>query len=90
MPETSAPLGERRTEDTGERPTMSKITRCRECGGNIVEPAYPGDGAYTVAPMCLCNTETARAYRIEGASTIALRGRTSASVGHAEGTANAE
>jgi hypothetical protein len=33
---------------------MSKITRCPRCGGNIVEPAYDGDGAYPVAPMCTC------------------------------------
>ena len=33
---------------------MSKITRCTRCGGNIVEPAYPGDGVYPVAPMCSC------------------------------------
>jgi len=33
---------------------MSVITRCRKCGGNIVEPAYPGDGAYPVPPMCRC------------------------------------
>ena len=33
---------------------MSKVTRCSRCGGNIVEPAYEGDGAYAVAPMCTC------------------------------------
>lgn len=34
---------------------MSKISKCHECGGNIVEPAYEGDGAYPVPPMCSCN-----------------------------------
>jgi hypothetical protein len=33
---------------------MSRISKCPRCGGNIVEPAYPGDGAYPVAPMCSC------------------------------------
>jgi hypothetical protein len=34
---------------------MSKISRCPRCGGNIVEPAFPGDGDYPVQPMCSCN-----------------------------------
>lgn len=34
---------------------MSKISKCPACGGNIVEPAYEGDGAYPVPPMCSCN-----------------------------------
>jgi hypothetical protein len=33
---------------------MSKISKCPKCGGYIVEPAYEGDGAYPVAPMCEC------------------------------------
>lgn len=33
---------------------MSKISSCPRCGGNIVEPAYPGDGAYPVGRMCEC------------------------------------
>lgn len=33
---------------------MSRVRQCPKCGGNIVEPAYPGDGAYPVAPMCEC------------------------------------
>lgn len=36
---------------------MSKISRCPRCGGNIVEPAYRGDGAYPVAPMCSCKED---------------------------------
>lgn len=36
---------------------MSKISKCARCGGNIVEPAYEGDGAYPVAPMCSCGEE---------------------------------
>lgn len=40
---------------------MSAIRKCRVCGGNIVEPAYPGDGAYPVAPMCTCRDEPPRA-----------------------------
>jgi hypothetical protein len=35
---------------------MSKITRCHECAGNIVEPAYDGDGAYPVGHMCTCKS----------------------------------
>lgn len=38
---------------------MSKITRCKRCGGNIVEPAFEGDGAYPVGRMCDCE-EVAR------------------------------
>lgn len=34
--------------------TMSAIQVCTECGGNIVAPAYPEDGAYAVSPMCDC------------------------------------
>ena len=34
------------------RPTVSKVMKCPKCGGNIVVPAYPGDGDYPVAPMC--------------------------------------
>lgn len=33
---------------------MSKIEKCPKCGKNIVSPAYPGDGAYPVEPMCKC------------------------------------
>ncbi len=33
---------------------MSQIQTCPECGGHIVWPAYPGDGAYPVPPMCQC------------------------------------
>lgn len=33
---------------------MSQVTRCQSCGKNIVAPAYEGDGAYPVAPMCEC------------------------------------
>lgn len=33
---------------------MSRITTCRRCSRNIVEPAYEGDGAYPVPPMCEC------------------------------------
>lgn len=33
---------------------MSTITKCRRCGGNIVEPSYPGDGAWPVPPVCTC------------------------------------
>ena len=36
---------------------MSTITRCRRCGGNIVAPSYPGDGAWPVPPMCTCLTQ---------------------------------
>jgi hypothetical protein len=35
-------------------PVMSKITVCKRCGGNIVEPAYDGDGACPVPPVCRC------------------------------------
>lgn len=38
---------------------MSQVTACRSCGGNIVEPAYPGDGAYPVPPMCTCASSSA-------------------------------
>jgi hypothetical protein len=34
---------------------MSRIDRCTRCGGNIVTPAYPGDGAYPVGRMCDCD-----------------------------------
>ena len=37
---------------------MSKVTKCPKCGGNIVVPAYPGDGDYPVAPMCTCPEST--------------------------------
>ena len=33
---------------------MSRISTCRRCGGNIVEPAFEGDGAYDVGRMCRC------------------------------------
>lgn len=33
---------------------MSEIQRCPHCGKNIVLPAYEGDGAYPVPPMCEC------------------------------------
>lgn len=33
---------------------MSAISTCRRCGKNIVRPAFEGDGAYPVAPMCEC------------------------------------
>ncbi len=33
---------------------MSKVSQCPKCRGNIVEPAFEGDGAYPVAPMCEC------------------------------------
>jgi hypothetical protein len=33
---------------------MSKIETCRKCGGYIVSPAFEGDGAYPVQPMCQC------------------------------------
>lgn len=33
---------------------MSRVQSCRRCGGNIVSPAFEGDGAYPVAPMCEC------------------------------------
>ena len=39
---------------------MSVITKCPKCGGNIVEPAYPGDGAWPVSPMCKCPENKAR------------------------------
>lgn len=35
---------------------MSKISRCGVCGGNIVEPAFEGDGVYFIPPMCKCST----------------------------------
>lgn len=38
---------------------MSKISKCARCGGNVVEPAYPGDGAYPVALMCTCGRNAA-------------------------------
>lgn len=33
---------------------MSAIRECRKCHGNIVRPAYPGDGAWPVGMMCRC------------------------------------
>lgn len=33
---------------------MSVITQCPNCGGNIVKPAFEGDGDYPVPPMCDC------------------------------------
>ena len=33
---------------------MSRVTNCPRCGKNVVEPAYEGDGAYPVSPMCRC------------------------------------
>lgn len=33
---------------------MSTVRKCSRCGGNIVLPAYPGDGDYPVEPMCKC------------------------------------
>lgn len=34
---------------------MSRVTRCQQCGGNVVEPAFEGDGAYPIEPMCRCS-----------------------------------
>lgn len=34
--------------------TVSEVRKCRRCGKNVVLPAYPGDGAYPVTPMCRC------------------------------------
>lgn len=42
---------------------MSKISKCQTCGGNTVEPAFPGDGAYPVAPMCTCRQASPRVER---------------------------
>ncbi len=36
---------------------MSIISKCRKCGGNIVKPAFEGDGAYPVPPMCRCGAK---------------------------------
>jgi hypothetical protein len=33
---------------------VSRVSRCSTCDGNIIEPAYEGDGVYPVAPMCSC------------------------------------
>lgn len=33
---------------------MSEVTRCPRCGKNVVKPAYEGDGAYPVPPLCQC------------------------------------
>lgn len=33
---------------------MSATYKCRQCGGNVVYPAYDGDGAYPIPPMCRC------------------------------------
>lgn len=36
---------------------MSQIRSCSRCGGNIVAPAYEGDGAYPVGSMCECSDQ---------------------------------
>lgn len=36
---------------------MSQIRSCPTCGGNIVTPAYEGDGAYPVGRMCDCGKQ---------------------------------
>lgn len=40
---------------------MSAIRQCYQCRGNIVEPAFEGDGVYPVSPMCTCDP-AARAF----------------------------
>jgi hypothetical protein len=41
---------------------MSKVTTCPACGQRIEEPAYPGDGVYTLNYPHRCDLDEIRYY----------------------------